>query len=1589
VLPPAELQERLLGRYEILAAAGEGGDATVFKALDHRHDRTVALKIRSVVDLERAQAVEEAGVLLSLDPHRLLPLVRDDFFVDERHVVVMDWVEGRDLGRLLREQGRPGLPLTSVLNYLAQAAEALTHLHNHDPVVVHGDLKPDNLILTTGGRVVLVDFGISTRGGENRRDRRGTRGFVAPEVAAGATPSPAADVYSLAATAHALLTGQPPSGLAPDLQGIDPTAAAAVRDALDRGLALDPARRPASAGEFVERLRAGWHATLPTGAMTFMLTNVVGSASLWDASPAAMSKALVRHDAVVTRAVEEAGGRLIKSMGEGDSTVSVFPRAGDALRAALAAHAGLAAEEWPTPVPIRIRSALHTGDADLRDGQYFGPALNRAARLRSLADAEEILLSELTADVVANDLPQGVELVGLGTHRLRGSAEPELVHAVSGPHVSAPPLAVCPYRGLASYEQEHAELFFGRSAVVEEALERLRVHPFLAIVGASGSGKSSLVRAGIVPAVLAGDPGGDDAAAIFVPGDDPLGALRRALREAAERGARTLLAVDQFEELFTRSEDRQARAAFVDELLGSGHATLIAVRADFYGHCASITDLAREVAAHQLLLGPMSADELREAIEQPAVAVGLELEDGLTDRLVDDVAGEPGALPLLSHALVETWERRDGRRLTLAGYQAAGGARGAIARTAESTFAALDDDGRRTARRIFLRLVEPGEATEDTRRRAAMSELTAVHDDAAKLAVVLDELSAARLVTVDADGVEVAHEALIREWPRLRGWIDDDRERLRSLRHLTNAAAAWLGSGRDEGELYRGARLAAAERLEHRELAPVEREFLIASREASDREQAELRARVVEQARVNRRLRILLSGVAVLALVAVVSGLVAFVQRQRADRETRVARAANRVASEQLARGLAAAAVDLRTDDPFLATMLAAESTARFRPVLPEARSALVQSRIALGGRKLVPYGDPMRVGDALVLAVRPGGDLAVTGNRDGTIEIWDIGRRERIGQLNGPSGGIQRLAFTADGRWLVAGSADNRVWRWDMSALRASRTPLTGSVLADVGAVVWAVAAAPAGALVAAATQAGELWLLDAATGRRLGEPLRPRRGGLMSAAFSPDGRTLLAGSLIGEVFVWALPSRRLRFPPVAAHSSLVWDVLVSPANREVVTTTGDGEVRVWDIRTGARLRIGPFDSRVRFVPVGVRGVTFGRNTLALGGQDGAVYSWSLSGRRLVGKTRRAHQDLVRAGARDADARLLVTLGDDRTLQVWTERARPEALRVISRLEVEPTALAAAPDASVLAVGTADGAVRLLDPATGEERSRLPRRAGSVTGVVFAGEERIATARSDGTLTVWDTRGRILVQRRRAHSGRLTALAASPGPRPRLATGGADGTVRLWEAADLTPLGRPLASGGAGITDVAFARDGRTVAASSERGRIASWSIDGALLQDFSVLDDTVWAIAPGAGDALAVAAADEVLSLWSLPAERAPRRRYAIGSHRGGALDVAFVDPTTVAVTAVDGRLRLWDVASGAPIGRAIAVSTTAVRHVAAAPDGVIWTANEEGEVARIDALSVRVACAVATASFDRRQRVRLLGGRPLLACAAAKRG
>ncbi len=648
----------------------------------------------------------ESRTLLSLKPHPGLPLARDDFFEGDRHVLVMDWVDGVDLAAVLAEHGQPGLPPSTVLRWLAPVAEALTHLHTTDPPVVHGDVKPANLMLTSSGRVVLVDFGVSSVRG--LRPRGGTPGYRAPEVAAGAVPTRAADVYGLAASAFALLTGRPPSGVLPTWEGIDPQRAAQLERALRRGLATDPAHRTATPGELVEELRAGWDSEpLPTGVVTFLGTDVVGSTRLWQELPDTAPGLLAEHLLVVDRAVEAHGGRRIGEALQGDSTMSVFHRAGDAVRAGIDLQRALAGGR------IQVHCAAHTGEAIAVDDNFVGATLSVVARIRSLADAGQVLLSATTARLAAPDLPPEVRLVDLGPHRLDGFDQPETLLAIDATGLAVPPdPAQPPYRGLVPYDVDDDESYFGRDREIDVCLQRLAQSPLLAVVGPSGCGKSSLVRAGIASRLRrSGQP-----VLVFSPGSDPATALHGA-RQAA--GPTTVLVVDQLEELFGPEVGAGAVDEFLDDVLSEleGAPVVVALRADHVGSISTNPAFAHQLEAGLHLVTPMTEDELRDVIERPAHLAGLRLEPGLVELLLSDVRGEPGSLPLLSFALAETWANRDGRVLTVDGYLATGGLRRAIATSAERLYEGLPENQRAFARSIFLRLVTSGPDGEAIRQR--------------------------------------------------------------------------------------------------------------------------------------------------------------------------------------------------------------------------------------------------------------------------------------------------------------------------------------------------------------------------------------------------------------------------------------------------------------------------------------------------------------------------------------------------------------------------------------------------------------------------------------------------------------------------------------------------------------------------------------------------------------------------------------------------------------------------------------------------------------------------------------------------------
>jgi len=826
--------------------------------------------------------------------------------------------------------------------------------------------------------------------------------------------------------------------------------------------------------------------------------------------------------------------------------------------------------------------------------------------LAAVKRARTLLVEELGLD-------PGRELVDLEQRLLRH--DPSLTPGEAGE-----PSPVCPYRGLQPYDAEHADTFFGREDDLAACLRRLRDSGVLAVVGPSGVGKSSLVRAGVVAALTSSDT----PVLLTTPGARPLDSLK-ALKP---RGRQTLV-VDQAEEAVTLCSDPAEQADYFTALashVGGGGGLVVSLRADHVGDLVPYSDIARTLEEGLYLLGPMREPALRRAIEGPARRAGLRLEAGLVDLLVRDVEGQPAGLPMLSHVLRETWERREGSTLTIDGYKATGGIQHAVSQSAETLYDAMDEAQRGRLRSLLLRLVMPTEDGEPVRARVARDRVTA--DEPHRQLV--EQLVGARLLSIDGDTVQIAHEALVRVWPRLRGWLDDDIEGQRLFRHLAGAAEAWDGMGRPDSELYRRARLSRT--LEWRDrsstdLTDAEAAFLSASVSLSEKELRATEAQVTRERQVSRRLRRALAGVAGLLVVSLVTGALAL---HSADQAGDQRAKAERLAAIADAGRVSAQARNQEDLDTSILLQLAAlridGSSAQAREGLavtlggpwpqqikaPTGASGNVRSVAVSGDGKLVASSDPVdgvQLYDAAtmspvafaddtpasVVRFSPDGTLlaaAVNGWRpqpswhrivDLPVRLYDLPSGTlSTRQLGGwPAGASVEysLAFSRDGRRIVAG-----VNRWD----ETTHDWTTGAVM------VWDVATpaepvfevalpdealatlSPDGRLVFTATKGEQpLRVYDVASGRELGSSPSPVVGseGATDLEVSPDGSTLAVGAR-GQVLLLDASTLTATRPALTGHAGAVRVAYSHDGSLLLSMSVDSGDGILWDTDTWTERR-------------------------------------------------------------------------------------------------------------------------------------------------------------------------------------------------------------------------------------------------------------------------------------------------------------------------------------------------------------------------------------------------------------------------------
>jgi WD40 repeat protein/class 3 adenylate cyclase len=1293
------------------------------------------------------------------------------------------------------------------------------------------------------------------------------------------------------------------------------------------------------------------------GTITFLFSDIEGSTRLLRQLRDRYATVLADHRTLMRNAFAEFGGEEMGT--EGDAFFVAFRRASDAIGAAAAAQRALTAHEWPDGQPLRVRMGLNTGEPEVEQEGYWGLGLHLTARICSAAHGGQVLVSQSTSALCGDaDIP-GVDFRELGEHLLKDFDRPERLYqlVIDGLANEFPPPRTLdkqseddaafraevgtPYKGLESFQPQDAEFFFGREELIADLAERLSNGSFLAVVGPSGSGKSSVVRAGLVPAIWTGAhglaPQRDWKVVILTPGAHPLEEL--AVRLATERGlspgsvledfrrdphnlcltvrqllldtspdAKVVLIVDQAEEVFTLCHDEEERRLFVELLAHAAEENaqtmvILALRADFYGHCATYPSLAALVQDHQSLVGPMREGEIRRAIELPATRAGLQFEEGLVARILDDVGGEPGSLPLLSHALLETWSKRQDHTMTMNAYLESGGVHGAIARTADAVYGQLEPEQQELAKRIFLRLAEPGQGTEDTRRRASLTELLPGGDEQTAVEEVLDILARARLITVGLDLVEVSHEALIREWPLLRRWLDEDREGLQLHRRLTDDASEWNRYDRDPGMLYRGARLSAAtEWADDRAqlLSSDEREFLDAARAARESELEHSRRR-------QRRLLGVAITLAVLLALALAAALFALNQRSKAQREERSATA------RALVRG-AEGELNQRVD---LALLLGLE--AERTSSTPEGRSVLLSglqrsarvvqflrghegpvSDVAFsrdgkliasigeqGGTRLWdartrrPVGAPLgQSGDAV--AFGPGTLLASGSSTAGTVQLWDARIRRAQGEFDAGSS-ITDLAFNPAGT-LLAVVTDRGVLVWDLDGQRLVRGRFTGPTNRPATAVAFS---ADGRQLAVAFADTARVW--NVRTRARVDVS---SRSNIESLAFSANGSTLAAARVNDPLALWDL--RRPSAPPrVLANVGEALSVAYSSDGRRLAAGTAQGPVMLLDARTLRPLPVsleghtGPVRS-VAFSPTGP--------LLASASDDETVILWDAQSDPraavLAGPG-------PAAAAVDASAQTVVAARGTE-LQVWNGRRRQAIAGGGLLFDVDLSA-----NGKKVATGGQEGKVLVADLP-----GRLQPRGTSTEQVID-----VALSDDGEKLAAATQNGRVVLDREPLPTNDQQApisldLTFSPDART-LAAGREDGTIVMWDTGNKKLIGRPIVAPGSEVRSISFSPDGKLLASASAVTAVRLWDVGKQTVsgEPMQSGDDLISVDFSPDGRLLAAGSENGDVVLFDV-ASREPLG-LALGGHAGRVFSVAFADDgKRLASAGADGRVLLWDI-------------------------------------------------------------------------------
>jgi len=1060
----------------------------------------------------------------------------------------------------------------------------------------------------------------------------------------------------------------------------------------------------------------------------------------------------------------------------------------------------------------------------------------------------------------------------------------------------AAPAIVCPFRGLEVFREEDAPFFFGRDNVVQQLYDYLQHHRFLAVIGPSGSGKSSVVQAGLIPALKnrgaksearkAKDQSSSPSAlrpsplALFTPQADPFEGLAFALRplmtqppsysqlikdltankkelEYIARGicrdtgdVKLLLVIDQFEEVFTQTADEQKRQLFFASLLNTVEVAncptliVLTMRSDFLGKCAAYPDLNTFIIDHLFQIGPMPTKDLREAIEEPAHRVGLEFEKGLVEIIVKDAAGAPGELPLIEHALLELYERRSGNQLTQAAYEAIGGISGALAKRAEAEFARLTPAQQEILRKMFvLRLIQPGEGTEDTRRRATKEELLAAGGSAKEAEAVLQHWTQARLLTTTSDQekkqelVDVAHEALIRTWPKVQDWLKDERENTRLIGQLHQALQEWQQHEKATDYLFRGLQLERFETLlasSYREsLTRSEKEFLdacIAAREAVKRAEIERVQALAEakkraerlltrnylengrQAQTDGRLLSALHFITEAVKTAPAGDDICFVAQQNLPEHLFTIRLYQGYQHE----GAISGAVFSKDEKRIL--------------IWSEDGSARLWS-----AETGVSIGQPMLHKEEVNGAVFSKDEKRIlTWSDDGSACLWNAGTGTPIGQPMQHKENVRGAAFSKDEKRILTWSGTQSDESGSASLWEAETGILIGRPMQHKK-IVWGAIFSIDEKRILTWSDDGSACLWNADTGTAIGQPMQHKdKEYVWGAVFSKDEKRILTWSTDGEVRLWEAQTGTAIGQPMQ-HKDSINGAVFCKDEKHILTWSQDGSARLWQVETGMPI------GHPMWHGAGVSGTAFSQDNkrILTWSADGSVRLWQAATGTPVGLPM-VHKKNVNGAVFSKDEKCILTWGEDGSARLWKIETDNSINWPIQHKEKVNGAVFSKDEKCIL-TWSKDGSARLWEAATGIPIGQPVLHETSVLGAVLSQDgKRILTWGNDNAVRLWNAETSTSIGQPMQHERNVCGAVFSKDEK-RILTWSGNG-VRLWQAETGMPTGQFMQHR-ENVDGAAFSKNEERILTWSEDGSACLWETETGILIGKPMLhDNIVW---------------------------------------------------------------------------------------------------------------------------------------------------